>query len=162
MNIFVQSHVHNFIFDLDTRQISPPNEISIENDTEDSCLVHKDRVRHSSSTSSISTEFSYRTDYQAFKPDELDEYLEANLSSSIVKEDPLEFWSSDFASSKFPVLKRLARQLFSIPATSAGTERLFSISGIILNERRQRLSPIQVDNMLVIRSARKVLSNVIH
>lgn len=117
-------------------------------------------MRRSSSASSLSTEFSYRTNYRAFKPDELDQYLEADLPSSIVKENPLNFWSSEFASSKFPLLKCLARKFFSIPATSAGTERLFSYSGIILNNRRQRLSPDQVDNMLVIRSARQVLSNV--
>ena len=114
----------------------------------------------SSSASSISTEFSYRTNYQAFKPDELDEYLEADLPSEIVNENPLQFWSSELASSKFPVLKSFARKLFSIPATSSGTERLFSYSGIILNNRRQRLSPDKVDNMLVIRSARQVLKNV--
>lgn len=47
-----------------------------------------------------------------------------------------------------------------IPATLSGTERLFSHAGIILNNRRQRLSLNQVDNMLVIRSARQILSNM--
>ena len=108
----------------------------------------------------FSTEFSYRTNYQAFKLDELDQYLEADLPSSIVKENPLNFWSSEFVSSKFPFLKCLARELFATPATSSGTERLFSYSEILLNNRRQRLSPDQVDNMLVIRSARQVLTNV--
>jgi len=61
---------------------------------------------------------------------------------------------------KFPRLKRLARKILSIPATSSGTERLFSYSGIILNSRRQRLSPDQIDNMLIIRSARKILPNI--
>ena len=84
----------------------------------------------------------------------------AALPSTIVKENPLNFWSSEFASAKFPFLKCLARKLFSIPATSSGTERLFSYSGILLNNRRQRLSPDQVDNMLVIRSARQALTNV--
>jgi hypothetical protein len=110
--------------------------------------------------SSLSTEFSYRTHYRAFKPDELDQYLEAGLPSSIVKENPLHFWSTEFASAKFPLLKCLARKILSIPATSSGTERLFSFSGIILNNRRQRLSPDQVDNMLVIKSARQVLSKI--
>ena len=133
---------------------------SVDHDVVD--LTRKPGIerRRSSSASSISTEFSYRTNYQAFKPDELDEYLEADLPSEIVNENPLQFWSSELASSKFPVLKSFARKLFSIPATSSGTERLFSYSGIILNNRRQRLSPDQVDNMLVIRSARQVLKNV--
>ncbi|CAM4824909.1 unnamed protein product [Rotaria magnacalcarata] len=129
------------------------NSIHVDHDVVD--LTRKPGIerRRSSSASSISTEFSYRTNYQALKPDELDEYLEADLPSEIVNENPLQFWSSELASSKFPVLKCFARKLFSIPATSSGTERLFSYSGIILNNGRQRLSPHQVDNMLVIRSA---------
>ncbi|CAF1559180.1 unnamed protein product, partial [Rotaria sordida] len=116
--------------------------------------------RRSSSSPSLSTEFSYSTTYQASKPDELDEYLEADIPSSIVKDNPRHFWSSELASIKFPVLKCLARKLYSIPATSAGTERLFSYSGIIVNSKRQRLSPDQLDNIHVIRSARKVLGNI--
>ena len=121
-------------------------------------LTHKIGFRRSSSSSSLSTEFSYSTNYRAHKPDELDQYLEADLPSSIVQENPLEFWSSDLASVKFPSLKRLTRRILSIPATSSGTERLFSLGGVILTNRRQRLSPDQVDNMLVIRGARQVLS----
>ncbi|CAF4812631.1 unnamed protein product, partial [Rotaria sp. Silwood2] len=75
------------------------------------------------------------------------------------KANPLEFWSSDIAATKFPILQRIARKLHSIPATSAGTERLFSHSGLILTNRRQRLAPSQVDNMLLIRSARQLLLN---
>ncbi|CAF4794284.1 unnamed protein product [Rotaria sp. Silwood1] len=133
------------------------NNMNITDD--DNSLIHKSAIRRSISTSSLSTEFSYRTNYQAFKPDELDQYLEIDIPSTIVKENPLEFWSGEFAS-KFPRLKHLARKILSIPATSSGTERLFSYSGIILNSRRQRLSPDQVDNMLVIRSARQVLSSM--
>ncbi|CAM4772748.1 unnamed protein product [Rotaria magnacalcarata] len=81
-------------------------------------------------------------------------------SNYYVKDNPLHFWSSELASIKFPVLKCLARKLYSIPATSAGTERLFSYSGIILNNKRQRLSPDQLDNIHIIRSARKVLGNI--
>lgn len=118
------------------------------------------RRRRLSSASLLSTEFSYRTNYQAPKPDELDEYLESDINSSLVTDNPLRFWSSELATIKFPVLKCLARKLYSIPATSAGTERLFSYSGIILNNRRQRLSPDQLDNILVIRCTRKVLGHI--
>jgi hypothetical protein len=43
-----------------------------------------------------------------FKSDELDQYLEADLPVTIVKENPLNFWSSDFASTKFASVKCLA------------------------------------------------------
>ncbi len=136
------------------------DEINVHTNEDDIESIHQVEFRRSSSDSSVSTEFSYRTNYRAHKPDELDEYLEADFPSSIVQENPLQFWSSDLATVKFPLLKSLARKILSIPATSSGTERLFSLSGIILNNRRQRLSPDQVDNMLVIKSARQVLSKV--
>ena len=110
--------------------------------------------RHSSSSLQLSNEFSYSIIYQALKPDEVD------ISSSVVKNNSLQFSSSELPSIKFPILKCLARKLYSIPATSAGTERLFSYRGIILNSKRQRLSSDQLDNIQVRRSARKVLGNI--
>ena len=124
------------------------------------CNLSENDIRRSPSNCSLSTEFSYKANYQAFKPDELDQYLECDIPSSIVNDNPFHFWSSDFASSKYLSLKRLARKLFSIPATSSWTERLFSCSGIILNKRRQRLSPAHVDNILEIKSALKVRPNL--
>ena len=59
--------------------------------------IHKIGFRRSSSSSSLSTEFSYRTNYRVHKPNELDQYLEADLPSSIVQENSLDFWSSDLA-----------------------------------------------------------------
>ncbi|CAF4208359.1 unnamed protein product, partial [Rotaria sordida] len=142
-------------------QIEPSfDQNSFKVDHDDIDLIHKTSIRRSLSTFSFSTEFLYRTNYQSFKPDELDQYLGVDLSSSIVKGNPLHFWSNELASLTFSILKCLARKLFSIPATSSGTERLFSYSGMILNNRRQRLSLDQVDNMLIIRSARRVLLNV--
>ncbi|CAF1591790.1 unnamed protein product [Rotaria magnacalcarata] len=138
------------------------NENNFDTNYDEIDLSRKNDIgrRRLSSASSLSTEFSYRTNYQAPKPDELDEYLESGINSSLVTDNPLHFWSSERATIKFPVLKCLARKLYSIPATSAGTERLFSYSGIILNNRRQRLSPDQLDNILVIRGARKVLGHI--
>ncbi|CAF5104202.1 unnamed protein product, partial [Rotaria magnacalcarata] len=138
------------------------NENNFDTNYDEIDLPRKNDIgrRRLSSASSLSTEFSYRTNYQAPKPDELDEYLESDINSSLVTDNPLHFWSIELATIKFPVLKCLARKLYSIPATSAGTERLFSYSGIILNNRRQRLSPDQLDNILVIRGARKVLGHI--
>ena len=146
---------------IETEKQARSDQINPLDNHDNSESIHKcyTEISRSLSCSSLLTEFSYKTNYQAFKPDELDEYLEADLPSSIVKENPLEFWSSELASVKFPVLKQLARKLFSIPATSAGTERLFSYSGIILNNRRQRLSPSQLNNMLVIRSTRRLFKD---
>ncbi|CAF4498504.1 unnamed protein product [Rotaria sp. Silwood2] len=72
-----------------TPSSSHQDELDIDQD--DSDVYHKSSIRRSSSESSLSTEFSYKTNYQAFKPDELDRYLESDLSSTIVKANPLEF-----------------------------------------------------------------------
>ncbi|CAF1433590.1 unnamed protein product [Rotaria sordida] len=72
------------------------DETIIDRNREDINLTQNTGIgrRRSSSSSSLSTEFSYSTTYQASKPDELDEYLEADIPSSIVKDNPLHFWSS--------------------------------------------------------------------
>ncbi len=40
--------------------------------------------------------------------------------------------------SQFPLIARLARNFFSVPATSVPAESLFSIMGIIIDEQRNR------------------------
>ena len=50
---------------------------------------------------------------------------------------------------------RLARWIFSIPATSTNVERQFSGAGLIIQERRTNLNPEQLNNILLIRSMEK-------
>jgi len=67
--------------------------------------------------------------------------------------NPLNFWRDHH--DKFPRLSRLARRIFSMPATSASVERQFSGAGLIIQERRTNLNPEQLDNILLIRSMQK-------
>jgi hypothetical protein len=67
--------------------------------------------------------------------------------------NPLKFWKDQ--QEKLPHLSRLARRIFSIPATSASVERQFSGVGLIIQERRTNLNPEQLDNILLIRSMQK-------
>ncbi|CAF1525859.1 unnamed protein product [Rotaria sordida] len=152
--------LHPAFRDMEEYTASSAHQHELNIDQDDIEVYSRSDIGLSSSQSSLSTEFSYRTNYRASKPDELDRYLESNLSSTVVKSNLLEFWASDIATAQFPKLKRIARRLHSIPATSAGTERLFSHSGLILTSRRQRLAPSQVDNMLLIKSARQLLLNL--
>ena len=85
------------------------------------CNQSENNIRCSPSNCLLSGEFSYKINYQVFKSDELDQYLEVEIPSSIVNDNPLHFWPSDSAS-KYASLKRLARTLFSIPTTSSGTK----------------------------------------
>ncbi|CAF3805095.1 unnamed protein product, partial [Rotaria sp. Silwood1] len=81
------------------------------------------------------------------KIDELDRYLSLELDRSKLSSNPLDFWKEQHE--KFPRLSRLARSIFSIPATSAGVEREFSAAGLVIQERRTNLNPEQLDNILL-------------
>ena len=63
---------------------------------------------------------------------ELQLYIDSQKS-----DDVLRFWESK--KSVFPRLYAITRQIFSVPATTAGVERLFSIAGYILSCRRLSL-----------------------
>jgi hypothetical protein len=53
--------------------------------------------------------------------------------------DPLKWWKENEA--RFRTISILARKYLSIPATSAPSERVFSLAGSICNRRRASLSP---------------------
>jgi hypothetical protein len=63
-------------------------------------------------------------------------------------DDVLSWWSSQ--QQTFERLSKLALVVFGVPATSAPSERLFSIAGITLNAKRSRLAPCRVDKILFV------------
>ena len=81
---------------------------------------------------------------QAIHLSPIDVELEAFFGSPCVKVKPVQFWSQRNESP----LKKLALELFSIPSSSAPVERLFSKAGIILNQRRTRLSSSSIEELL--------------
>lgn len=72
---------------------------------------------------------------------ELRVYLDKHVSSDNV----LEFWKH---ASDLPLLRSLSRKILNIPASSATSERVFSTSGRILEERRTRLLSENLDQIL--------------
>jgi hypothetical protein len=93
-------------------------------------------------------------DYKPPKPDELTKYLEIDIDKTQLSQNPLDFWRSN--QNIFPILAKVARKIHCIPATSASVERQFSGAGLVLNERRTCLDPDNVDNILFIRSMKKL------
>lgn len=89
--------------------------------------------------------------------DELDKYLKMSIDDQYKVPNPLIFWHRHHE--KFPYLAKLARRLYSIPATSACVERQFSAGGLLITERRSSLNPDTVENVLFIRSIQKALKN---
>ncbi|CAF1043629.1 unnamed protein product [Adineta ricciae] len=88
------------------------------------------------------------------KVDELARYSAMEIDKSTLTNNPLDFWRIN--QNDFPLLSRVARQIHSIPASSAAVERQFSGAGLVINERRTSLHPDQVDNILFIRSMQKM------
>jgi len=66
------------------------------------------------------------------------------------KKNPLEFWKQYEVT--FPELYKMQLKYLSIPATSVPSERDFSKTGQITNERRNRLSPKNLDFIIFLNS----------
>lgn len=60
--------------------------------------------------------------------------------------NPLLWWKS--SQEMFPKLAQMARDTYAVPATGSGVEREFSISGNIVNNRRNRLSPKTISDIM--------------
>jgi hypothetical protein len=52
---------------------------------------------------------------------------------------------------KFPLLHRVAMEVLIIPATSASSERVFSVAGYILNKKRTRLTGNRVNILIFLK-----------
>jgi hypothetical protein len=63
-------------------------------------------------------------------------------------DDLLPFWQSKV--SQWPRLAQVARTILAIPATETSSERVFSIAGRTVEERRSNLHVDTVDDLLLI------------
>jgi len=94
--------------------------------------------------------------------DEVTKYIDSHLHEYPVGEtddntiggiDLLSFWKSKVE--EFPGLSTLARCIFCIPASSASSERAFSVSGRVFEQRRTRMGSQTLDAILVLNSMKK-------
>ncbi|CAF1164306.1 unnamed protein product [Didymodactylos carnosus] len=86
---------------------------------------------------------------------EMEIYLQMNLSNHPALDDendnPLLFWKEQ--KQILPHMTKLARRVFSIPASSTAVERTFSSAGNVISQRRTNLSPSTVNDIILVRSA---------
>ncbi|CZT11294.1 uncharacterized protein RAG0_15470 [Rhynchosporium agropyri] len=68
--------------------------------------------------------------------DELDSYLEERRSNFKIR--PLDYWAAN--RDKYSILSLLVRKYLQIPATSAPSERFFSLGALIISKLRNRLN----------------------
>ncbi|CAF1650332.1 unnamed protein product [Rotaria magnacalcarata] len=84
--------------------------------------------------------------------DEIERYAKAKLVISN-EESVLQWWKK--WSINYPTLDVLAGSLLGIPASSCTSQRIFSATGRMLEERRQNLGDDIVDDILFIRNFQK-------
>lgn len=70
------------------------------------------------------------------------------LFSLTSDQDALMFWKEK--SSAMPVLTKLARKVLCIPATSTPSERVFSVAGLTITNKRSNLAPQNVNKIIFI------------
>jgi hypothetical protein len=70
---------------------------------------------------------------------ELDEFMARTNRADLDVDNPLEWWVQH--KSDYPILSRMAFDLFSCPAMSAECERVFSQTGKVITDERNRLEP---------------------
>ena len=63
----------------------------------------------------------------------------------IQADNPLKFFFN--FDKKFPELAKLSKEILCIPATSVPSESLFSITGIIQNDQRNRINPSLLNHL---------------
>lgn len=75
---------------------------------------------------------------------EMRQYAEEQLLP--LKEDPLKWWKKRML--VYPNLSKMARKYLGIVATSVPSERIFSKAGELVSEKRNRLNPEHVQQIL--------------
>ena len=66
-----------------------------------------------------------------------------------MKRDPLQWWADNAL--KFPILATLANRYLAIPATSASSERLWSIASQIITKTRTQLEGHVVADLIFLK-----------
>ncbi len=85
--------------------------------------------------------------------DEVSEYLNENdiePTAASNDNDVAQYWKRK--STIWPRLSSVARNVLSVPASSTSSERVFSLAGRTLEDRRCQLSPDTVDGLLFLHS----------
>ena len=87
--------------------------------------------------------------------DELNSYQQQRLKKSESKKCPALWWEDNKA--LFPVLFELSLKFLAIPATSAPSERIWSISARYLTKLRSQLKPEIVASMIFLKENGHIL-----
>lgn len=82
----------------------------------------------------------------AFVSTELDLYLEEEMLARTTNLDIIGWWN--VAGVKYPTLRKIARDIMSIPVTTVASESVFSTGGRVISPSRSRLAPKMVEALM--------------
>ena len=74
--------------------------------------------------------------------------IREKVNNAYVFHDPLVWWKKNQA--VYPILSRLAMVYLAVQATSASSERIFSLASRIISSQRNRLDPSLAGKMLFV------------
>jgi len=84
---------------------------------------------------------------------EIKNYEQMDLSTETLPDNPLIFWKDH--STTFKLLSQCAKEVFSVPASSASSERVFSVGGNVCTTKRSSLSPNKISELMLLNIAMK-------
>ena len=90
---------------------------------------------------------------------ELQVYLQDDLFPRQKDFDILQWWQMH--SAKYPVLSRMARDLFAAPASTVASESAFSTSGRVISEYRKRLTSNNVEALICLQAWLRAEGNLL-
>ena len=70
----------------------------------------------------------------------------------------LEWWKHH--ESQFPLLAKLVKRVFPVPATSSNFERVFSVAGNVVTPIRANLNPEKVEDLVVVKCNSRLLKSI--
>ena len=86
---------------------------------------------------------------------DIEKYSSFSLAASDV--DILQWWQKH--EKILPILSQIAKQILTIPASSAKSERVFSTGGNIVTKKRNRLIPKHVETLIILKENMKCVTD---
>ena len=68
--------------------------------------------------------------------------------------------SSQHHQSQYPLLVKLVKVVFSVPAASSKSERVFSVAGNVVTPKRANLNPEKVEDLVVVKCNLRLLKSM--
>ena len=68
-----------------------------------------------------------------------------------INENPLKWWARN--AHKYPLIANVARNVLAVPASSGPSERVFSQSGLVMTQRRNRLKPERLETLMFLKGS---------